>query len=251
MSSTGLIVTAALIAGGVGAGTALIVSSPDPSLPGAESGKTVDVSGLEEALAQREAEIDELRGALDELRVTVADLRGRPAAPAATGAPATDEDGSVISEPAASAPLTADQARFEEMYREVRRKEQAEDAERRLRNEAEGLRRRLERTGDRLKIPAEHHDAIVRIMSDRSRRTREVMREARDSEDDGARTAARERITAIREDARLELSTFLTAEQITSLERGNSGRGGGGRMNGRDGQRNRNRNQSGDRNRNQ
>ena len=228
LGTTGLVVTAALVAGAAGAGAAVAIlesSRPSSSAPAAD---TERLASLEDRVAKQDRELTDLRSRLAEAS------HGRPHAPpppvggmAPGGMPGEGHEGSgegampmpSAGEPPAGADLTPeDREKFQAYYREMREQEQEKARKQREVAYEAQLRGRIERLPAELALSPEQKDNAVRILVDRAQRLRAVFAEVQPGAAPEARTAMQAKADAIREETRSQLQAALTADQAKAVE---------------------------------
>jgi len=212
LSSTGLLVTAAVLSGTVGAGAAVLVmeaSRPTGSLPGA--GISDADPTLDRKVADQDRELRALRAELAELRQGMTALR--TAAPAAGPSPASGfRTAAGNSAGAGATPVEKPPAPVPE----------PEDASRQDRFARAGklTEARVDRVAREIHLTDDQKALVIRVLEDRRERLREAFERARAANgDETAQATAREEATRIREEARKELEVSLTAEQMKGIER--------------------------------
>jgi hypothetical protein len=229
LGTTGLVVTAALVAGAAGAGAAVAIlesSKPSTAAPAAD---TERLASLEERVSKQDRELADLRSRLTEA------AHGRPHAPpppeggmgpgAMPGeAPGGTAEGQVPmpspgEPPAGGANLSPeDREKFSAYYREMREQEQEKARKQREAAYEAQLRGRIERLPAELALTPEQKDAAVRILVDRAQRMRAVFAEVQPGAGPEARKAMQEKADAIREETRNQLQAALTADQAKAVE---------------------------------
>jgi len=245
LGTTGLVVTAALVAGAAGAGAAVAIlesSKPSSAAPAAD---TERLTSLEDRVAKQDRELSDLRSRLAEAS------HGRPHAPPPPiggmgpgGMPGEAHEGSgEVAMPMPSpgeapggADLTPeDREKFQAYYNEMRSQEQEKARKQREAAYEAQLRGRIERLPAELALTPEQKDAAVRILVDRAQRLRAAFAEVQPGAGPEARTAMQAKADAIREETRNQLQASLTADQAKAVEQmasreGLSATGQGGRM---------------------
>lgn len=237
LGSTGVVVVAALAAGVAGAGAAVVLMGSPAAAPAPPAAVDGRVAALEQRLAKQEGEIRALQARLEEAaaaRISYSSKGNRlpagdPAGPAGDPlahdpadaahagtwpeAAAGGEEGAV---PRAG-DVPVEPSRFSTLYRAEREKEQGDARKARLAAEEARIRARLDRAQDP-GLSQDQKDAIVRILMDRSERSRQAYDEARSSGTPEAYAAAREKASAVRTETRQALEVLLTPEQLKIVD---------------------------------
>jgi hypothetical protein len=237
LGTTGLLVTAAVLAGAAGAGVAVAVGgaarAPSPG-PAEDEGR---VAALEDRIARQEKDLAALRVRVEE---SVQARAGAEAPAVAAAESLRDPAGEPPAEGAAPAPAAedpAERARVERLVREARQRQQAESRKVRLAAFEARLRERFEGADPALALTPDQKEAIVKNILERSEKVQAIFEEARSSGagPEGMRTA-QEKAEAVRQESRQALQALLTADQYQAVERmleaGGGQRRPGGRVGG-------------------